>query len=1255
MSTQPLDALRFPLHGSGLIEASAGTGKTWTIAALYLRLVLGDGDAETGFGRPLLPAEILVMTFTRAATRELSDRIRARLLEAARCFRGETTLPAGDAFLEGLFNACDEAQRKNAAWRLAMAAEAMDDSAISTIDAWCQRMLREHAFDSGNAFDEELDKDQSVLGTRAAQDYWRQHFYPLSEEDFRLVSRQWATIDNFVRDMKRLVDVDLPVSDTVDSALPDLIATHKQRLTALADGWVDRAQDMKAWIDNELNSNKAHWNGSKLHPRYYDNWFQTLEAWAADPIGQTFGLSDSARNRLTPQGMLEARTANAPKLKKLPQEFEDFATLLDELAELPKLGVALRQHAAQWVRARLAQLKRQARSFGFADQLERLHAALHGPNRERLRARIIAQYPVALIDEFQDTSALQYEIFDALYRTQDDERDTALLLIGDPKQSIYGFRDADIYSYLRARRATAGRHYRLDTNYRSTEALVAAVNACFAGAETRNDEAAEAEGRGGAFRFRSASENPLPFEPVQARGRGEVFQTADGAVPALTIQHALETTPSGASREQFAAHCAERIIGWLNDPQAGFRNEATGELRRVRPADIAVLVRKGSEAAAVRHELSRRGLASVYLSEKESVFASAEAQDLLHWLRAAATPQDSRYVRAALATAMVGLPLDELARLAASDAAFEVRSAQMHELHRAWRELGVLAMLRRSLHVFDLPARWLESADGERRLTNFLHLAELLQQASVEIDGEQALIRWLAMQVEHNSGDEEQVLRLESDADLVKVVTIFKSKGLEYPLVCLPFSTHFRAAKGGKDAVIALPDDKGGRRIVLDCDAETLAQADDERLREDIRLLYVALTRARHALWMGFSAISIGNGKSCESHRSAAGCVIGGPQARDGGAWLAPLQALAKASSGSIVLEDTSVPAGFTLLQRQDDLPVLQDAPGYAADFERNWTLGSFSALTRNLGSAPPVGRVQPAADTDADADVNVKSQAESALSPTASRRPAADEVSDGDDGGALPASAAPGAAVWHRFTRGSLAGDFIHDVLEWLESEDFALASKAALQDGLRGRCERAGHGDRASVVQSWMEAVLATPLPSLNASLPQLHTRLTEMEFWMPCESLAATAVDALCTRHLLGARPRPPLAQRTLHGMLMGFADLVFEHDGRYWVLDYKSNWLGDTGAAYDRDALEAAMAKHRYDVQAALYLLALHRLLRARLGENYVPKQHLGGALYFFVRGIDGPCKGEYALPADDAMLELLAELDRLLDGATAVSC
>ncbi|PND37989.1 exodeoxyribonuclease V subunit beta [Paucibacter aquatile] len=1240
----PLDPLSFPLWGSRLIEASAGTGKTWTIAALYLRLVLGHGGEEAAFERPLQPAEILVMTFTRAATRELSDRIRARLLEAARVFRGELAAP--DGLLQALLEAYPEGPgRRAAAWRLAAAAEGMDEAAVHTIDAWCQRMLREHAFDSGCLFDEELVANERLLLDGATQDYWRQQVYPLAGEQLDAVFEVWPGVAALGADAQALMAQELDQASEgagFQQALPGslgalieaLQARRREALALLKDGWVERAEAMQRWIDVQLAPKQCAFDKRKLATRHYTAWLKTLAEWALDPEQETLELSDSALKRLPLRGMKEALKPDAAE-PDWPPEFAAFEELLAGLAALPSASAPLRLHAALHIRDRLAELKRQDGSFGFADMLQRLDEALdearHGDHARRLRERMRAQYPVALIDEFQDTSPLQTRIFDRLYRIAGNARDSTLLLIGDPKQSIYGFRGADIYSYLNVRRQTEGRHYLLGTNHRSTQALVQAVNSVFARAEAFD---------AGAFLLGSAGlASPLPFQPVAARGRGEVFVCSSGAVPALQLWLDLDLQDGRASLQRFGEVCAETIVSLLNDEKAGFLNETQGRFQRLRPADIAVLVRNAREASAVREAMRRRGLASVYLSDKDSVFASDEARDLLAWLRAVASPLDARLVRAALASPTLGLSLVELAELARDDEAFDLRSEQLKALHSVWQQQGVLSMLRQTLHRLQLPSRWLAAGltlqvSGERRLTNVLHLAELLQSASSQLDGEQALIRWLAAQIAEpgSTGGEEQIVRLESDADLVRVVTVHKSKGLEYPLVFLPFAASFRAVDKRRARYVKLE-----QQLHLEPDAEQIAAADLERQREDLRLFYVALTRARHALWLGVSALKVGQSDDCQVHRSALGYVLGGGVPQTPEELWSSAEDLAAGDPAGIHLSRLIYRPDWpcSALQARGSAPPLREAEVYEAQFERRWTVSSFSALVRALSSAKAPALDAGRLISDAAARDDEDRLADPEAAALAAQAPAETQTSSSVS--LLPA--------WHRFPRGAFAGNFLHDQLEWLAGEGFALAESPALQAQLRARCERQGWGNWSDEVLSWLSRLLQTPLPPLSegASLARLDALLPEMEFWFPSSGLSSQSIDALCRQHLLGGRPRPALPERALQGLMMGFADLVFEQGGRFWVLDYKSNALGERDADYDHEVLEAAMAEHRYDVQAALYLLALHRLLRQRLGELYEPAQHLGGALYLFMRGMDGPEAGCLWVRPPLALLEGLEDL------------
>lgn len=1217
MSAQTLVAQRFPLRGSHLIEASAGTGKTWTIAALYVRLVLGHGQDDTRPVRPLMPPDILVMTFTRAATRELSDRIRKRLNEAAQVFRG--TLKTQETFLLDLLADYPEgAPREQAAHRLALAAQTMDEAAVYTIDAWCQRMLREHAFDSGNLFEETLVADEGALRLEAVQDYWRQQLYPLDTETLVLVRSIWRDVDALEEDVRALMDKDFP--EMGSGSLGEVIVPIQKQLELLKSGWSERAERLRGWLEEQMAAHKSDWNGTKLRPSYFNAWLDGLRDWAhgaGDGKALQKAMKETGFRRLTRAGLLECRKDSAPPIE-LPEECLEYENLLADLAQVPDVSHAARLHARSAVSARLRELKRRTAQFGFADMQQRLDSALSRlESGERLAQRLRTQFPVALIDEFQDTSPLQLQLFDAIYHIRDNRQDTALLLIGDPKQSIYAFRGADIHSYLKARRATEGRHHVLGTNFRSTQAVVDAVNGFFKLGEALP---------GGAFDYRTSQEDPVPFEPVTANGLGQVLQTTQGPMPALTWVHDGTLRNQRQAMKHLAGLCAEHVVACLSGLQTRYVELGQPE-KPLQPKDIAVLVRTGAEADAVRRALRERGVASVYLSDRDSVFASDEAADLCLWLQGVASPQDLRAVRAALGTGTVGLSLVELQALSEDDVLLDERVQQLRELRQVWQAQGVLAMLRQSLHRLQLHQRWRAQADGERRLTNVLHLAELLQNASQTLDGEQALIRWLAQAV-HEAGQgqdaDEQIVRLESDEALVQVITIHKSKGLEYAVVCVPFAHALRQVERKNTRLVQRETAEGQRVWSLAFDDADVQRADRDRLREDLRLCYVALTRARHALWLGWSPIRIGNSKECKNHLSAAGHLLAGAKEHEAESWPQVVQqALAACGpAGQVKIHMAPERAPLTVWHNPPSVAQPQAAKVFGATFDRSWTIASFSRLARDLKHDALGGQDLPLA--------------------LQLPQPADDEpvVSE-----SVPATPSRQAQAWHRFARGPSAGNFLHDQLEWLAADGFALEPGSSQARRLQRACERAGYEAQADDVQAWLMRVVRQPLAGPNVSLQSLQGVLPEMEFWLPAHRLDAPAIDQACRERLLPGVPRPSLPQSQLHGMLMGFADLVFEHEGRYWVLDYKSNHLGADDAAYTPEALQAAMATHRYDVQAALYMLALHRLLRARLGQGYVPEQHLGGAVYLFLRGVDGPAGGCCTLPTS---IPLLQTLDAMLD-------
>jgi exodeoxyribonuclease V beta subunit len=1215
----PLNALTLPLNGDRLVEASAGTGKTYTIAALYLRLVLGHGD-ENGFARPLTPPEILVVTFTNAATEELRQRIRSRLAEAAAFFRGQG---CGDDDLLSLRGAFAESQWPASAGLLERAAQWMDESAIHTIHSWCRRMLQQHAFDSGSLFDLELETNEQPLLEEAACDYWRCHYYslPVSRLAQLLASIQCADPRALLDKVRPLLNGPLPLPE-------DPFEMLERRHTAIESARRCWEEDYDAAVSTLRDAAaRKIFDGRKIRKAWLESWLKKIDAWVKGH-GPVPGAQTMAR--LSGTGLQAAVKQN----ETVPEHraFSAFDGLIGQPDDR-QVGTALLVHAAREIGSRFRQSKQRQAQMGFNDLLTMLEKALQAPGGQKLAAIIRTQFPVVLIDEFQDTDPVQYDIFGKIYLGRPD---TGLLMIGDPKQAIYAFRGADIHTYLKARKQTGSRHYTLDTNYRSTQALVDSVNRIFAAADRH---------RQGAFLF----ENRIPFHPVKARGGKGAWVVDSKRLDGLHIWQLSQTGPVSKSGDdgyigQMARSAASEIVRLLNlarqqPPRAGFESPGGGALQPLRPADIAILVRNRGEARVIRRALDDRHVRSVYLSDKDSVFECDEATSLLHWLRACAEPEQERLLRAALATPVLNLPLTRLEQFNQDELAWEAEVERFRTYRHVWQRQGILPMLRRLLGDFKVPARLLSLKAGERSITNLLHLSEMLQTAAGDLDGEHALIRWLAEQIEQpGRGTDEQILRLESDDDRVRVITIHKSKGLEYPLAFLPFICSYQDPTRRNTPVATYHDDQGRRVMVPQPDQEAMQAVAKERLAEDVRLLYVAVTRARYACWMGVGVVgrlTKKDGEKTNLHRTGLGYLLSAGRMICTDELADRLLAL-KGDCPYITLSPPP-DASDAVYGAEDEPSPLEPALRFSGSVPRDWRISSYSSMLAGARAGGEIPK-EPAAESVSLAQGALSSAPESA---------AEEQLQEIAGEAATARSVREAEPSIHDFPRGPDPGTFLHGLLEWAAGQGFAdLARDHRRRDSqLALYCERRDWGDWVPVLQHWLQVLLQTPLllplgqgeVAMGAFTSDSYQ--AELEFMLAVHRVETRILDESITRTVFPGAARPELNHDHLNGMVKGFIDLVFCHQDRYYVLDYKSNHLGENQQAYSARAAAAAMLEHRYDLQYVLYTLALHRLLKARL-PDYNYQRHVGGVLYLFLRGVAAGGQGVYGDKPPQALIETL---------------
>ena len=1191
----PLNPLSLPLQGRQVIEASAGTGKTWTLAALYVRLVLGHGRVE-----PLLPPQILVMTFTDAATAELRDRIRQRLSQAALYFdlsAQQRAVPAQlkiDGFLHDLRDSYAPSEWPSCALQLHRAAEWMDDAAVYTIHAWSRRMLAQHALESHNLFEQTRLEEADAIQLSLTQDYWREWFYPLPVKHLQSLapligqdpSDFLAKLSELWREQER---TPRPITP------PDITPTQALQTHSLWQEQVDRtAQAARdAWSVDVLHAiraarEKKMISGVGITAKNFETWLHGLQAWAEH--GEA--IKPETLARFGTQALQDKNwqaAAQYPFFDRIQEHVQAISTPIDTLPLIAK-------HAAYTVGEAYRAAKQQRAAFDFSDLLQNLHHALLAED-QRLAHAIRLQYPVALVDEFQDTDPWQYGSLHRIYASQACSPHNALVMIGDPKQAIYSFRGADLGTYLQARADAlaldANACHTLTGNHRSCAALVKAINHVFmqspAPFACRQGDIAFVEVRA------QGDETPLMFDGEQPAPLQVWHLPGDNE--ALTVNHYLQHA---------AAVFADHMATLLNSADAA-----------VNPSDMAVLVRSQKQADTMRQALRERRIPSVYLSDHTSVYATPEAVDLWRLLRAVASPRHTAWVRAAVGSRLWGLALQDVLNVTQNEAQWEQLLDDFHHWRSVWQQQGVLPMLHLCLHSHNLAQRLLQTPDGERRLSNLLHLGELLQHAAQSLQGEHALVRFFGEQIQRPPlGSTAQQTRLETDARCVKVITYHKSKGLQYPLVFVPFAGTFSVEKNAKNAFVE------GEADDIDASASSV--------EEDMRLLYVALTRAQKAVWLGVAETRNDLSGSAEKgtlkrsalsqllNRNTRGDLYQQLQAMWGTCDAIDIQPMPPVRHTRYVAHRLT---SHTQLART---PVRQHAS--------DWWTASFSALTRGLSSDSLPD------ETFADALHDAVPNAFDNALPS----PAMDAQTHAH------ASPCVTDSCWQTFPAGARYGTLLHDLLEWQSRNHWPAAhdqspSMAQEWATLLARKARWLQLSDAHTQQltPWVQQLIQTPLPLSGLGSDVVLSHLAsdqlwaEMEFSFEAHHVSSHTLDLLIQQHVLPGQARPALQTRTLHGMLTGFMDLVLQHDGKYWVLDYKSNRL----PCYDQAQLIQAVLEKRYEVQYVLYTLALHRLLKSRLA-NYDYEQHVGGCIYLFLRGIQDEGAGVHAWRPSFALIDAL---------------
>ena len=1122
------DVRTAPLTVPTLLEASAGTGKTFSIKHLVLRLVVEED----------MPIDtLLVMSFTRAATAELSARIKHHLGE----MYGFLTGTIGEDEVDGLLleqrglwearrKAAQEANREDEAAffepqaiaaRIKRSLTRFDKAAIYTIHSFAQKTLTAFAFSSGASLDWTLSDDDSAICQDVVEDFLR-------------------------RELDRYADS----------------PTLRERLVS-GDGW---AQKLKALAQHP----------ESLVPRVI------LTSEVDEEASQ-----DTAESE-------EAKTIGAADRKPDPID----ETLKRFVEEAPRAFEAK---------------KVQAGVVTFDDLLVGLWEKLRTDETGLLAKTIREAYRGVLIDEFQDTDPLQFAIFRKLFMegvTREEQKTRALFFVGDPKQAIYRFRSADLNTYLYAGRLidTIGMRAQLTRNFRSSPALVEAFNRFFSKApvdssgpflrpELGYTQVAASRAKSGLFlRERGVWREAVPLEIWGSFGSPLLNAEARRALTAEAIANDIAGLIAAGMKGQAAvARDADDAA-----PEIGRAKTSEGEtvsLRALEARDIAVLVRRRKEIDPIRDALLSRGV-RLRMRSQMDVCETPEAADLLLVLRAFNAPGDERVLRAARASRFMG---ETLSKISDDDEAERVALRALFETGaKKWRRSGVASAFADLMQTTELERRLLKVRGGERMLANYAHLIEVLHEAGRSHPTPAGLIAWfeLAMAGKASDEGEKRKLRLESDANVVTGETIHSSKGLQYPIVYVPNGEDFGDGKPEKSAVrrVHVEQSVAQSGMVLELShLETSAPESEkaESREEMLRLAYVAMTRAAKRLVICVPQMAASKQKNTiwrsttiknAFFRILAGNDDPGKQADV----IAQLEALN--DERTIRLRDIAEVGEKPIIRLRDAAPEAQDdlAIAPAKDRHARWRTSSFTAISR-MQDEEAEGAVA--------AYFGVKRR----------KTPRGDILS---------------------FPRGAQAGTCLHAMLEEADFAAFARSDANAEREAFARRIierhlsfptEAAKEEAVRGASQMLFDVLNAELAPGLRLRDVPAEMRFAELEFLLSLPSGLTADVLGDALGELDPKYAVPGLSREKLTGFLTGFIDLAIAADGRFWVIDWKSNAISDAAEGYDTPAMAAEMTKHSYRLQYLIYLVALKRFLKARLGRRF-DMSMIGGAIYVFLRGV-----------------------------------
>ncbi len=1169
--TKKLNIFDAPFVGISLVEAGAGTGKTYNIASLYIRAIIE---------KKLMPANILVLTFTNAATDELKSRLRQRIKDTLEAFQSGKS---DDEFLSELtsrFNSSSIPVLRKALYEF-------DEAEISTIHGFCQHLIRENALTFNISPEFELLTDDTALLQDEIDKFWRS-FFQQSGSEFKK-SVQLFMVDEGLTPDKLKDYIQAKIKKKYSVPVPE--AQEIRQLQIHFEKVRDSFRNIKQVFEQERASlislfESETMNGVKYRANFPD-YIRELSLWLASEI---VPLKPFHKIHL-----FSGTTEEWVKKGNVAPDFEFVNRINDYLEALEpftRLRTSFIRQAVQSVIKNYELEKARLEVLTYDDLLQKV-ADRTLANDSDLPGILRTKYPVALIDEFQDTDPVQYSIFKTVYSNSES---TALFMIGDPKQAIYSFRGADIHTYIKAKKdASSNQVYRLEDNFRSNPKMIEAVNSLFSKQEN-------------IFQIEEIGFNPVNFPGSRDPRKAFLSEDSENIPPLQFLNLSPESKLAPEIRQEVSHSTAAEVAELLS-------GEYKIDEELVKPSDIAVLVDSHSEAAEIQNSLLGVGVKSI-LRSRNSVFKSVESEELYLILSAVAELTFEDQIRASLSTEAIGFTASEILSVLEDEAAWGKIYDQFQKLNRLWRSRGFSAMIEELMLIFNIEQRLSTYENTERRITNVQHIIELLRKADAEHRfAPAALLRYFRKkQSDSASESDEELVRLESDDDLVQIATIHASKGLEYPIVFCPFL--WKSIKTTDEKPFSFYD---SGETYLDLGTEEAERKEHrfkkikDDLAEEIRLSYVALTRSKSACFV-FVLDESGGEFSSLAALSEGGEIV--QQRLKDKLFNTPRMYKKHHPKESFRLKE-----GIKSLCNVDAISFREGrikTDHIESSKNRNQQIPSAQSLSRkDLNKFPVITSFSALSGELAEVKSNLEEYAFDY-----------DEVNE-SEAVAIPVD------VLSRFTlpKGAHTGTLLHTIFEEIE-----FGNSKSIPEVVEKQLQRLGFEDQwqQTVVKLIEDSVAHTLVNDFQLSGLNDKDYLVEMEFHFPVKKTSAHSL--LASIRNAGVAD----SNTSIDGYMKGFIDLIFKHEDKFYILDYKSNYLGDTQQDYASEKLHQEIHHSNYDLQYHIYTVALHRFLDQKI-ENYSYEKHFGGVIYLFLRGVNTDEEGSGVF-FDKPELRVIEELD-----------